>query len=126
MTVRDRWIRYEGYEDIKANGIGSKKAAGVTMVGAVGGTSCCPISIQGRGHEREERAFFGEFDRQVRTGYGKVFKADAGGKVGRSNKEEVEEFVEQFLGLVHITGEVFRTGELTNVMADGSYNCYSP
>ena len=92
----------------------------------MGGTGCCPIIIQGRGHEREERAFFGESDRQVRAGYGKVFRADAGGKVGRSNKEEFEEFVEQFLGLVHITGEVFRTGELTNVMADGSYNCYSP
>jgi hypothetical protein len=92
----------------------------------VGSTGCCPISIQGRGHEREGTAFFGEFDRQVTAGYGKVFGEDVGGKVGRSIKEEVEEFVEQFLGVVHVAGEVFGTGELTNVVADGFYTCHSP
>jgi hypothetical protein len=59
-TVRDGWIRPEGmkYECVRENGIGPKQTAGGTAEGtaegmegmAVGGKSCCPITVRGERH----------------------------------------------------------------------------
>jgi hypothetical protein len=58
--VRDGWIRSEGmeYEGAKASGTDPKQTAGGTTEGAtegmegmaVGGKSCCPITVRGERH----------------------------------------------------------------------------